>query len=59
MPMHASENPETVAEGNGMFANAADNAVRSKHDSLVDANRFTTAKKLIVCCDGESCPPKY
>lgn len=51
MPIHTSENPEAVAEGNAMFPDIVDQR-HSKHDSVVDANKFTTAKKLIVCCDG-------
>lgn len=52
VPLHASQNPEAVAEGNADFQDLADHG-ESKHDSVLDPNRFTMAKKLIVCCDGK------
>lgn len=56
MPDRSSQNIEAVGEGNAEFQDLVDHA-HGKHDSVVDANRFTMAKKLIVCCDGERTLP--
>lgn len=56
LPDGSSQNIEVVAEENAESQDLVDHA-HGKHDSVVDTNRFTTAKKLIVCCDGENTRP--